>query len=312
MSIFNCIKLFILSSAITLASCNGPDGKPEPTDTPTSGNVKIVVDESYALLFDTQIYTFHSFYKNAHVDVSYLPETEAIKALFNDSCKVIVINRDLTDNEKKGFKDQKIFPKSIKIAEDAVALVVNPSNTDTTITVDKLRSILAGETLKWKDINPSSSLGDIQVVFDNPGSANARYMKDTLLGGKDLGKNSSAVKSNKEVIEYVSKNENALGIISVNWISDRDDTLSQSFLKKIKVVGVAKNEGSKAYKPYQAFISTKDYPFTRSVYMISRQTRAGLGMGFVAFVAGEKGQRIILKSGLLPATMPVRVIQIRK
>ena len=45
--------------------------------------------------------------------------------------------------------------------------------------------------------------------------------------------------------------------------------------------------------------------------MINRETFAGLGSGFISFVAGEKGQRIILKSGIVPAAMPIRLIQIK-
>jgi phosphate transport system substrate-binding protein len=65
-------------------------------------------------------------------------------------------------------------------------------------------------------------------------------------------------------------------------------------------------------KPYQGYIAERSYPFCRDVYMISRETFSGLGTGFVSFVAGDQGQRIILKSGLVPATMPVRLIEIRK
>lgn len=46
--------------------------------------------------------------------------------------------------------------------------------------------------------------------------------------------------------------------------------------------------------------------------MIKLQTRSGLGKGFVTFVAGEKGQLIILKSGLIPAFPPQRIIQMNK
>jgi phosphate transport system substrate-binding protein len=113
------------------------------------------------------------------------------------------------------------------------------------------------------------------------------------------------------VIEYVSKNKNAIGVISVNWISDSDDSLTTAFLQKVKVVAIAKNNATEAVKPYQAYIKTKEYPFTRSVYMVNRQTRAGLGMGFVSFVAGDKGQLMILKSGLIPAIAPVRLVEIK-
>jgi phosphate transport system substrate-binding protein len=306
-SISNYFKLVFLIP-ILFYGCSG--GKNEPTDTPTSGEVNIVVDESFQQLFDSQIYTFQSLYKNASIHALYLPESEAIQRLMYDSCKVVVMCRDLTANERQKFEQANIYPISTKIAEDAIAFVVNNENMDTSMTVDKMKSILLGNDSLWKQINEQSQLGKINIVFDNNGSANTNYMKDSLLRGEPFSKNAFAVKSNPEVIDYVSKNKNSIGVLSVNWISDRDDTLTVSFLKKIKVLSLSKDSGSKAVKPYQAYIKTKDYPFTRSVYMINRQTRAGLGMGFVSFVAGDKGQIMILKSGLIPATAPVRLIEV--
>lgn len=299
-------------SIITFAvfySCSGPTGN-EPTDTPTSGEVNIVVDESFAKLFDTQVYTFEAIYKNAKIFAKYLPEDEALKRLINDSCKVVVMCRDITKEERKQFEQKNIFPISTKIAEDAIAIIVHPENTDTTISVEKIKSILLGNDSLWSQLNKDSKIGKINVVFDNKGSANARYMQDTVLQGQKFGNNTFAVNSNPEVIEYVSKNKNAIGFLSVNWISDIDDSTTTNFLKQVKVVGIQKESESKPYKPYQAYIKTKDYAFTRDVYMINRQTRAGLGMGFVSFVAGDKGQLMILKAGLIPSIAPIRMVHV--
>ena len=282
-----------------------------PTDTPTSGEVNIVVDESFTKLFDTQIYTFEAIYHNAKIHVGYFPENIALQKMINDSCKVIVMCRDITANERKQFEAKNIFPISTKIAEDAIAIVVNPENKDIVLTVEKIKSILLGNDSLWKQVNEKSTLNKVEVVFDNKESANARYMQDTLLGGKPFSKNVFAVNSNPEVIEYVHKNKNAIGFLSVNWISDMDDSTTQNFLKKIQVVAIAKDEFSESFKPYQAYIKTKDYAFVRNVYMINRQTRAGLGMGFVHFVAGDKGQLMILKAGLIPAIAPIRMVKIK-
>ena len=305
-------KIFYLicSFLILITSCSNDDNK-QPASTPTSGAVRIDVDESYSLLFDTEIFTFESLYKRAKIFVQYKSETDALNDLIKDSCKVVVTNRVLTEAEKKQFAAAKIFPRTTKVAEDAVALIVNNENPDTLISADKLREILLGHDSLWKQISSKSKLAIINVVFDNNNSANARYMRDSIIKGEKFQKNCFALKSNPDVIDYVSRNKNALGIISVNWISDRDDTLSRHFLRKIKVMGVSKSESSGHYKPYQSYIKTKDYPFCRDVYMINRQTRAGLGMGFVSFVAGDKGQRIILKAGLIPAVAPVRIVNIR-
>lgn len=301
--------VFMITSTL-VSACSGGPGTSGPTDTPTSGEVNIVVDESFQKLFDTQIYTFESIYPNAKIHAKYLPEGDALQILINDSCKVVVMCRDLTSEERKAFEARNLFPISTKIAEDAIALLVNPDNPDTLLTVEMVKSLLLGKDTLWNQLNKESELGKIEVVFDNSGSANARYMQDTLLNGLAFSKNVFAVKSNPEVIEHVSKNKNSIGILSINWISDMDDSLTTNTLKKVKVVSLAKDQNSKAFKPYQAYIKTKDYPFTRSVFMINRQTRAGLGMGFVSFVAGDKGQLMILKAGLIPAIAPVRLVQI--
>jgi phosphate transport system substrate-binding protein len=59
-------------------------------------------------------------------------------------------------------------------------------------------------------------------------------------------------------------------------------------------------------------MAQKKYPFTREVYAISRQSYAGLALGFNSYMAGPKGQLIFLKSGLLPATQSIRIQSIKQ
>jgi phosphate transport system substrate-binding protein len=102
-----------------------------------------------------------------------------------------------------------------------------------------------------------------------------------------------------------------LGVIGVNWVSDKGDSLVNDFLEKVKVVSLAP-PGSGAnpeyYKPYQAYVALKYYPLIRDVFGISREARVGLGTGFVSFIASDKGQMIVRRAGMLPATIPVRIV----
>ncbi len=291
-------------------ACNNLEvGKDQATDTPTSGDVNIVVDEGYKPLFETEIYTFESLYVNARVHVKYKNEKQALNDVINDSCKVIVINRDLTSDEKKYFESKNLYPKTTKIAEDAIAFVVNNENPDTNIAYVKFMRLVAGLDTNWSMINKNNKSGAVKIIFDNPGSANAAAIA-LFRKENNLPANAFAVNTNNEVIEYVNKHKGAIGVVSVNWISDKDDSLTMKYKQMVKIVAVSSlADTSKYFKPYQAYIKTKEYPFTRDVYMISRQTRAGLGMGFVSFVAGDAGQRIILKMGLIPAIAPTRLIK---
>lgn len=128
-----------------------------------------------------------------------------------------------------------------------------------------------------------------------------------------LPSNFYAVNNNAEVIEFVSRNPDALGIVSVNWISDKDDKKSTILKNKIKIVAVSQqfSTDNSYCRPDQGFIYDKEYPFVREVYLISRETFKGLGSGFIQWATAEQGQRIVLKSGLVPATMPIRLVQIK-
>ncbi len=299
-----------------LASCSGTN-KPTFTDTPTSGDIVIVSDESYQPLISTEADTFVGIYNRAKIGVKYLSETDAFKELLNnDSIRLIVSARELNENEKDFFKGRNLFPRTTKIAIDAVAIIVNTENPDSLFKYEQLRDIINGKISSWKQLNGKSLLDSIRIVFDRNGSANTRYLKEKFLGKDPFPKNCYATNSNADVIEYVNQNKNTLGVISLNWISDKDDPTVNGFLKKIRVAEIAPADTSKDagtfFKPYQGYIALNQYPLTRNIYIVSREGRSGLGTGFAAFVAGDQGQRIVRLMGMLPATMPVRIIHINQ
>ena len=66
-----------------------------------------------------------------------------------------------------------------------------------------------------------------------------------------------------------------------------------------------------SYKPFQAYMALGDYPLMRDVYVILTDPRSGLASGFSTFLASDRGQRIILRAGLMPATQNVRIVNVR-
>jgi phosphate transport system substrate-binding protein len=307
------IRIPVIGLLLLLMSCTG--GKNQAlNETPTRGNIRIVADESFQPLIDTEVFTFTHLYGNAKIKAEYKPEYDVINDFMNDSVKVIVTSKKLSDYQIQFLRDTQIIARTTTYAYDALALVTNRSNKDTLITYNTIRDIFLGKTKTWDAIDPKSKLGDISVIFDNTKSGNIRYFKELFEIKDSLSNNFFAVKNNAEVIDFVSRNPEALGIISVNWISDKDDSLSMSFIKKVNVVAVSQqyiSDGS-YYRPYQGSIYDKSYPFVREIYLISRETFAGLGSGFINWACAEQGQRIVLKSGLVPATMPIRLVQIKK
>ena len=306
--------LLFLLAGISLAACKQKPPKDGRTDTYTTGTVAIAADESFQPIVQEEIDVFENLYPEADIIPHYVTEVEAVNLLLKDSLRMVIASRKLTPEEKESFNSRKFFPQEIKIATDGLALITNLENPDSLISVDNIRSILVGEKTHWKDIYPESRLGDIHLVFDNKNSSTVRFAIDSICHGKPLAGNVSALKTNKEVINFVSKTPSAIGIIGVNWLSDRNDSTGLSFNKEVRVMSVSYSTQptvANSYKPYQAYLYYGDYPLRRDIYALVNDPRNGLCWGFSGFLQSYRGQLIIQKSGLLPATQAVRIVDVK-
>ena len=305
------LNFILISCALLMVSCSNKTG--EASETTTTGDIRIGADDNLRLITEAEIFIFETDYKRAKVRPVYGSEGDVMDLLIQDSVRLVVIGRKLTDNERSFFNSKNIHPREQKIAYDGLAFVINKANADSTFAYDEVKALFTGKAGHWSDFDPSNSDDPIQVVFDNPRSGNAGFIKQHF-GLKELPSNCYALKSNEEVLKYVENNPGSIGIIGSNYISDVDDSLSQSILKRIKVARIAAADDPKALKgyhrPYQEYLADESYPFRREIYIISRELGTHLGNGFIAFVTGDKGQRIILKAGLVPVVFPTRSVEI--
>jgi phosphate transport system substrate-binding protein len=301
----------IILIAILFSGCRNDRTK---TDTATSGHVWIAADESLRPIVEAEEQVFEAIYPDAKLNIIYTSETELIKLMLTDSIKLAIFTRHLTAEEKKHFDEIKITPRYSPFATDAIAIIMNNDAKDTILNVEQLTKILDGTYTSWKQINPKLSDKPLQVVFDNASSGAIRYLKDSLLHGKELAKNCYAVKDNPSVIDQVEKDKNSIGIIGMAWISDKDDSVSHGFLNRIRIAEMVPKDLASAeassMKPYQAYVALKQYPLWRTIEMLNCTGRTGLGTGFASFIASDRGQRIVLKAGMVPATAPVRIVKL--
>lgn len=300
----------ILIMSILFAGCRS---KAKYEDTPGSGFIRIAVDAALEPVVEEEIAVFEALNTRAGILPQYTSETQAIDLLLKDSVRLAVATRGLTEEEIESFHSRKFFPEVIKIATDGIALIIHKDNADSLINMKMLKKILTGEVTRWDELYSGSHLGKFQVVFDNPNSGTVRFMIDSVCGGGKLSEDCFARPDNQKVVDYVMTTPSAIGIIGVNWISNPQDSLCVDFLKQIQVMRVGVEDEltvRNTFQPYAYYLNNGQYPLTRNVYVLLNDPRSGLPSGFTSFITGSRGQRIILKSGLLPATMPVNVVNI--
>lgn len=300
---FNALVGLTLCLGLLCACGNKP--KSTRTDTYSSGAISFASDESFSPIIDEEMDIFHATYPQAKLTPIYTNETEAVKMIMDKKIMLAITSRSFTKAEEATLKAEKYLPRSIKIAYDGLALIVNNDNPDTLITVGDFKRILLGEAKTWSDIYKGSTLGELDVVFDNPNSSTVRYCVDSLLAGKQISSpHVSAVDSSEQVVDYVATHKNAIGIIGSNWLNDKRDTTNITFKKEIRVMAVSRMDTAtpeNSYKPYQYYLYNDSYPLVRTLYALLNDTRNGLPWGFSSFIISPKGQLIILKSAILPA-----------
>ena len=287
-------------SLLGMVACN--DAPSSDKSTILTGRSVIYVDETLASIVKEQVDVFQYSYKHAEISLVSKPENLVVNALMQDSTEIVVLTRLLNEKELSYFRARQFEPRVTKFATDAIALVTHKSSTDTLIRVEDLIDILQGKQQK-------------ALVFDNPNSSTVRMLKE-LAGVDTLPKSGIyGLKSNEEVLQYVASHQGAIGVVGVSWLL-RPDSSGRQWINDVKVLHVKNAAGNPGddgyYQPTQSNLAEGKYALSRPVYLINGEPRNGLGIGFASFVYGDRGQRIILRAGLMPDSLPHRQIIIRK
>lgn len=301
-------KLCLISIISLLVVACKSDATKEVIDeknTTLTGTAEILVDDTvYPLLEDLKI-LFEEQYTKANIVLKSNSSDQILNALYNKEANMAIISRAFTKEENEYFMQSKRIADTTWFATDAIAFVVKKEVPDSTITHAQLINLLTNARQEQNGTNV--------VVFDNANSSSVDAVKN-YTGINSIHKEVFyAAKNNVDVLKYVTSNSNAVGVIGINWLFQPSEDI-KDLVKNVKVLAV-ENVNSKYnvrfVKPNQTNIADGSYPLRRRIYMVDLEGKRNLGLGFSSYIAGQIGQRVVLKSGLMPSRIPSREIVIR-
>ena len=298
----------LASSLFLLNSCSNYFKNDYKDNSPTSGQLRVYYDEGLHRHAKNQIFTFESLYGEVDITEACTSESEAIQALYNDSCEAIMISRTLNLSEKKAFESKKYFPKYSPVALSGIALITNSAT--------PLKGLKQEEILKLltQSYFFNDSLGNeikLKVLLDKNNSSVIHYLTDSVLHAQKFSSDCNVIGSTLETINHVAKNKNTVAFIDFAWLSDVDDSITRANKDLIKLIPITKTGSNEYVFPSQSSFKTGKYPFIRTVYVMRKTGDFTLAKGFESFVAGPKGQLIFLKQGLLPSRQAERMVEIK-
>lgn len=270
--------------------------EPKVTEAYNQGSTEMYVESTVYPLIDEINQVFKSYYSNANIELKMLAQNKILDAVYNDSARLAVVPKTFTQAELEIFKG-KVLPKITPIAKDAVLFITQKGSNDTLINYNDVVAIFKGTKTSNK----------VFVFHDVNSSIVNSIMNDAQV--KTVSKNVYYAKTVEEIVSYINKNTNAIGVVGLNWMVNPSENIKQNS-SKLRSMLVFNNTSKKYVLPSQSTIADNTYPLIRTINIIDIQGKTGLGTGFASFAASDKGQRIILKSGLMPIKLPKREINI--
>lgn len=278
-------------------SCENKDAAKDKKklDTLTKGEITVAVDDHFQQVMSAQYKVFDSSFPEAKVNINFIPQEEAMHSLFVDSARMAIVGRGLSDQEKKYVEDNKLNIRTLTMAIDAVAVIVNNQSVDSYMTLPILTNILKNQYINKYDI-----------IFDNSKSGIVKYIKDKLIPNENFPSNTYSLSTIDSVIGHVAKNKNAIGFVPASYVYNKEDgSRIGSFINSVKVVALESDSLNEYYLPFQPNLFAHHYPLTRPIYFHLKENYRGLGTGFANFLCQERGQTIFYSAKMLPTRMDI-------
>lgn len=269
----------------------------------TKGELTIEVDESIVRVINMIADSFQRTYTESKVQIRSVQAREATVNFVNDSARVIVIARELNEDEAAELKRFNVEYRPYKCAFDAIAVVGHKNNPQKELRLTELDSIFSGELTRWA---PNRKLIDV-AIGDINSSVNETF-KNRILKSKTFTPAAMKFSSSDSLVRYVEGNPNAIGIVGIHWTRGREEKLTIFALGQPGERPDSTEEYGRYYTPHQAHIYRKFYPLWRNVYIYSREIGL-IAAGFITYTTRTHGQQTFLNEGFVPATQPIRLVE---
>lgn len=289
--------------------------RPVEQESPTSGKLHTLASESHAYIVRMQAELFNSLYDKAEIIVAGASTRECLVHLINDSVRLVVTDRPLNDEERRIIAQEKMEIEQVKIATDALGLLVHRLNDLTSLSSAAIQEIIEGKAKNWNRFPKSGLTGEIRFTITDKNSGAYELVKRHFFKSTEELTPAVIMESQEQVLRYISKDPQAIGIVS--FACFKDSTLKpltegpDAGVRLLAIAGVDSTGRPIEHTLHQYYIYHQTYPMHYPLYVYLNK-KSKLAIGFSAFIASAPGQRVITKTGLAPATMPVRFVQQKK
>ena len=282
------LVLALVVGAFGLTACGGSSSNDSGSNgtsgsgSDLSGSLNVEGSDTMVNLSNSWAEQFMTANPNVNIAVKGGGSGNGIAALINGTADFANASREMKDEEVQQAKDNGVNPVETAVARDGIAVIVNPANSVTGLTLDQLGKIYRGEITNWKDVGGADE--EIVLLSRDSSSGTYEYFKEAVVGkDKNYAKSAKLLASNQAIVDETKGNPAAIGYVGVGY--ETPD------IKVLEIDGVAASVET---------VSDNTYPISRQLYMYSNGDPVDAGKAFVDWILGSDGQKVVEDEGFVP------------
>jgi phosphate transport system substrate-binding protein len=217
-----------------------------------------------------------------------------LAALANGTVDIANASRAIKPEEKKAAQDKGYDPMEFVIARDAIAVIVNPHNPVSRLTLEQISKIYRGEINNWKDVG-GENRPIVRLSRETNSGTHVYFLESVVRLGSSKDKTIFAqdtllLPSSEGIISEISDNPNAIGYDGLGYVT-----------ATVKVLAVAGKGKTDYILPSAATVNDKTYPISRDLYMYTPKAPTGATKAYLDWIQSPEAQKIVSDLGFVPA-----------
>ncbi len=216
-----------------------------------------------------------------------------IAALINKTVDIANASRQIKPEEISQAKANGVDPVEHVIARDAIAVIVNPENPISKLTLQQISDIYSGKINNWSQIG-GDNRPIVRLSRETNSGTHVYFLETVLRLGDSKNKtlfsmDTLLLPSSEGIVAELRQNPNAIGYDGLGYVP-----------KDLKVIAIAQKEGDAYVLPSVSTVNDKTYPIARDLYMYTNGQPSGTVKQYLDWILSPEAQKIVADLGFVP------------
>lgn len=207
-----------------------------------------------------------------------------LAAFLEGTTDIAMSSRKIKVSEKLKMQEAGKSYKELIIANDALSVIVHPSNKVDRLTREQLEGIFTGKITNWKQLGGE----DQKIIAYSRESSSGTYefFKEHVMDNKNYAASVLNMPATGAIIQSVAQNKNAVGYVGLAYVD-----------KNVKGVSVSYDQGKNYVKATIANARSNKYPVVRPLYYYYLTKDEPKLKPFINFAMSSEGQKLVTEIG---------------